>query len=151
MSWAKIYFPNYDDQVRGFYELVRRTHVAGYKEAGRQFFQISVPSLHILRDLGIPFEIAGYLDSAQYVHPNVDHTMEHSPMSWAKIYFPTEDDEVRGFYELVRRTHVVSYREAGRHIFQITVPSMSILRDLGIPFEIAGCVNYPRPDHLVER
>jgi hypothetical protein len=68
MSWAKIYFPSHDDQVRGFYELVRRTHVAGYKEAGRQIFQISVPSLDILPELGIPFEIAGYTESARPDH-----------------------------------------------------------------------------------
>ena len=68
MSWAKIYFRTREDQVRGFYELVRRTRVAGYKEAGRQIFQISVPALEILRELGIPFEIAGYADSAQPDH-----------------------------------------------------------------------------------
>ena len=145
MSWAKVYFLNDDDQTRGFYELVRRTHVVGYKENGQQIYQISVPSLTILRELRIPFEIAGYVEA---VRP--DHRLGESSMSWAKIYFPTEDDEVRGFYELFRRTHIVSYREAGRHIFQVSVPSMSILRELGIPFEIAGCVDDPRPDHLVE-
>jgi len=71
-------------------------------------------------------------------------------MSCAKIYFPTHDDQVRGFYELVRRTHVVSYKEAGRQIFQVSVPSLAILRDLAIPFEITGVVDHPRPDHLVE-
>ena len=71
-------------------------------------------------------------------------------MSWAKIYFPTDDDEVRGFYELVRRTHVVGYKEAGRQIFQISVPSLDILRELGVPFEIAGLVDSARPDHLVQ-
>ncbi len=55
MSWAKVYFLNDDDQTRGFYELVRRTHVVGYKENGQQIYQISVPSLTILRELRIPF------------------------------------------------------------------------------------------------
>lgn len=71
-------------------------------------------------------------------------------MSWAKIYFPAHDDQVRGFYELVRRTHVMSYKEAGRQIFQVTVPSLAILRDLAIPFEITGVVDRRRPDHLAE-
>ena len=71
-------------------------------------------------------------------------------MPWAKVYFPTENDEVRGYYELVRRTHVVSYKEEGRHIFEVTVPSLSILRDHDIPFEIAGHVDRPRSDQLVE-
>ena len=71
-------------------------------------------------------------------------------MSWAKVYFPTENDEARGYYELVRRTHVVSYRESGRHIFEVTVPSLAILREQGIPFEVAGHVDRPRSDHLVE-
>jgi hypothetical protein len=71
-------------------------------------------------------------------------------MLCAKVFFPSHDDEVRGYYELVRRTHVLSYKEAGRHIFQISLPALAILRDLGIPFEIAGQVDHPRPDHLVQ-
>ena len=67
-------------------------------------------------------------------------------MPWAKVYFATHEDEVRGFYALARRTHVTSYKEAGRRIFQISVPSLEILRELGVPFEIAGQVDYPRPE-----
>ena len=68
-------------------------------------------------------------------------------MPWAKVYFPTYEDEVRGFYELARKTHVVSYKEGGRAIFQVPVSALGLLRDIGVPFEIAGQVDYPRPDH----
>lgn len=69
-------------------------------------------------------------------------------MSWAKIYFPAQRDEVRGFYELARSTRVVSYREGGRGMFQVPVSSLSILRGLGIHFEIAAHVDQSHPEHL---
>ena len=64
-------------------------------------------------------------------------------MAWAKIYFPTLEDEVRGFYELARHTRVVSYKEGGRGMFQVPVAALSILRGLGVPFEIAAQVDSP--------
>ena len=69
-------------------------------------------------------------------------------MSWAKIYFPTHEDEVRGFYELARHTRVVSYKEAGRGMFQVPVAALAILRGLGVRFEIAAQVDHPRPKRL---
>jgi hypothetical protein len=39
-------------------------------------------------------------------------------MSWAKIHFPTHDDEVYGFYQLVRHTRVVSYNEGAVPCFK---------------------------------
>ena len=69
-------------------------------------------------------------------------------MNWAKIYFPTTQDETRGFYELARRTRVISYKEGGRGMFQVPVASLTILRGLGIRFEIAAQSDHPRPEHL---
>ena len=67
-------------------------------------------------------------------------------MPWAKIYFPDPDSEARGFYELARKARVVSYREAGRGMFQVPADSLQVLKGLGIPFEIAGQFDTPRPD-----
>ena len=67
-------------------------------------------------------------------------------MPWAKIYFPDPEAEARGFYELVRQTRVVSFREAGRGMFQVSTDALQRLRGLGIPFEIAAHLDTPRPD-----
>lgn len=64
-------------------------------------------------------------------------------MSWAKICFPTQDDEIRGFYELARRTRVISYKETGRGMFHVPLDDLAILRRLGIPFEIAAELDTP--------